>query len=848
MKRVLFLLFAVAAGLPAMAQAPATSFAPPGAQPLADVPVLAVPALDLKQVEAEDLAREASGLPPRFAVPNAVDVTPAERGLWEDIGGGDLMWRLRIQAPNAGSINLGFTDYVLPDGAQLLIYGANTGHVIGPFTPADNALHQELWTPVILTDDVIVELTLPAASLAGLGLELTHVGSGYRGFGIPDKRAGATKSGSCNVDVVCPEGTGWEAEIGAVGVISTGGSTFCTGFMVNNTANDRKPYFMTANHCGISAGNAASLVVYWNYETTVCGGSPDGSLGQFQTGSFFRSSYGASDFTLVELDSAPNPAWDVTFAGWDRTGAEATTAIAIHHPSTDEKRISFEFQPTTTTDYLGTSVPGNGTHVRVEDWDVGTTEPGSSGSPLFDQNHRVIGQLHGGYAACGNDDADWYGRFSVSWTGGGTPSSRLLDWLDPAGTGATAVDSLGVGLSAAPSVATSHEGPITGPFTNATVPYTLKNQTTAPLIYSVSLGAGAGLELQGGTSPVFGTLNPGDSVVVTATVSAAANTFGVGEYTAELVFDDLTNLETSSSLHHFTVGKTTAISFDFSSDPGWTTTGAWAFGQPTGGGGQSYGNPDPTSGATGTNVYGYNLAGDYTNNLTPKYLYSNPIDLSGLTSSTLRFQRWLNVEDSTYDKAEVWVSLNGTTKQTIWENGGEITDSSWVDVQLDISAIADSQPTVILGWTMGGTDSSWEYSGWNIDDVSIEGISSFTTYGPGCAGTAGLTPSLAGSGSAAPGGTVSIDLTGGLAGSLGFLFVGTSPDKFVLDGCTISLGPLVGAPFLLPLDGSGAGNLTAPLPGTLLPGTALFLQAAVLDAASPNGHWSLSNALELLLQ
>jgi hypothetical protein len=211
--------------------------------------------------------------------------------------------------------------------------------------------------------------------------------------------------------------------------------------MVNNTAADSTPYFMTANHCGI-AFNAASLVVYWNFETSVCGGIPDGLLNQWQTGSYHRASYSPSDFTLVELDQDPDPAWGITFAGWDRSGADASSAVAIHHPNCDEKRISFEYQSTTVTSYLGTSVPGDGTHVRVTDWDLGTTEPGSSGSPLFDQNHRVIGQLAGGYAACGNDLSDWYGRFARSWTGGGSSSTRLSNWLDPGSTGAMSVDTL----------------------------------------------------------------------------------------------------------------------------------------------------------------------------------------------------------------------------------------------------------------------------------------------------------------------------------------------------------------------------------------------------------------------
>jgi PKD repeat protein len=167
-----------------------------------------------------------------------------------------------------------------------------------------------------------------------------------------------------------------------------------------------------------------------------------------------------SDFALLELDDPPNPDWDLHWAGWDRTSTDPPSAVTIHHPSTDEKRISFEDDPTTTTSYLGSSSPGNGSHIRVADWDLGTTEGGSSGSPLFNPDGRVVGQLHGGYAACGNNEPDWFGRLSVSWAGGGTAASRLSDWLDPAATGATTLDGRdrcfppAVGFTADPNPAT----------------------------------------------------------------------------------------------------------------------------------------------------------------------------------------------------------------------------------------------------------------------------------------------------------------------------------------------------------------------------------------------------------
>ena len=254
------------------------------------------------------------------------------------------------------------------------------------------------------------------------------MGAGYRGFrtrhesehGKPRREL----SGSCNIDVVCPEGNGWEAEIASVAVYSKGGSLACTGAMINDAESSGAPHFLTANHCGVSSSNAASVVAYWNYQSSSCvpgSTSGDGPLTQFSSGATHLVSNSQSDVTLIRLNDLPNPEYGVTYAGWDRSGNAATIAVAIHHPSCDEKRISFMYDTTAISGFFRSG----DTHVRVADWDKGTTEPGSSGSPLFDQNHRIIGQLHGGSAACGNNLEDYYGRFFKSWTAG------LAQYLDP---------------------------------------------------------------------------------------------------------------------------------------------------------------------------------------------------------------------------------------------------------------------------------------------------------------------------------------------------------------------------------------------------------------------------------
>ncbi len=547
-------------------------------RPLAEVPRHAAPAPDLAALAAEDAQRERDGLPPRFALPSATSLTPEADGAWEPLDAQWLVWRLRIGAPGAVSLNLGFTRFRLPKGGRLCLYPASDPAGGVAFTEADNEEHGQLWTPVVPGDEVVVELTLHAATRADCRLEIGSVNVGYRDFG----RVALAQSGPCNIDVVCPGGDPWRDEIQSVAAISTGGSLFCTGFMVNNTAQDARPYFMTANHCGIGATNAPSLVVYWNFQSPTCGQLGGGSLADFQTGSIFRAAYATSDFTLVELDDPPAPDWNVTFAGWDRRGDVPTRATAIHHPSGDEKSISFEDDPLQITFYPFIASPVDSTHLRVMDWDLGTTEGGSSGSPLFDQNHRVVGQLHGGLAACGNDASDWYGRFSVSWDGGGADTLRLSDWLDPLGTGQTTLDLLApyaTGLQVQPGADLVAAGPVGGPFAPASLVYTLANRSTADLAWRVGRQA-AWVDV----SPASGTLPADSSVAVTVALNSLAADLIAGVWTDTLSFVNETDHRGDQRRPvTIRVGSPTLIrDWPLDADPGWTMRGQWAFGPPRG--------------------------------------------------------------------------------------------------------------------------------------------------------------------------------------------------------------------------------------------------------------------------
>jgi hypothetical protein len=388
-------------------------------------------------------------------------------GTWQTLADGRALWRAELRSPGAVSLELAFDRFFLPQGAELWLASPDGATVRGPWTDADNPANGRFHTPLVWGDTVLVELVVPAALRAQLDLRVAAVGWAFRNV-MGAAGPNALKSGSCNVDTICPQGDGRREQIrsAATYTFSSGGSTFvCTGQLLNNTAQDRRRLLSSANHCLNLQSEADTVVVYWKYESPTCravgsiaSGTPiprDGNSIVQIGGATLRATYEPSDFTLLELRTTIPNGVDPYWSGWDRSDSAPTSAFAIHHPQGDEKRISFENGPTSITTVpvqfeRGRVLPaGNG--LRVLDWDEGTTEQGSSGSGLYNPQRRVVGFLSGGNAACGNELEDYYGRLSVGWAGGGSDASRLSTWLDPAGSGAQVLD--GTANCTAPTIA-----------------------------------------------------------------------------------------------------------------------------------------------------------------------------------------------------------------------------------------------------------------------------------------------------------------------------------------------------------------------------------------------------------
>jgi hypothetical protein len=405
----------------------------------AAVPTVTMPAVDHTAYLAEDefAGKEA---PLRIAAQLDVALNLNNSGGWEDVPGGRA-WRLRIVSAKAFSIALLYDQWHLPPGGTLFIYNDDHSHVLGAFTDFNNWKDGTNITGHVAGDAVTLEYFEPV-NAAGEGvLSIYQVVHAYRNlFGIRDRETldDFGGSGSCNVNVVCTAATEWQNQRRGVGLIIENGSRICSGSLINNTAQNQTPYFLTANHC--YGGSASSWIFMFNYWSSACSPSVDGPTNQTVANATLRARSSTSDFCLMQLSSNVPTTYNSYFNGWNRIDSAATRSVCIHHPDCDVMKYSLDSNATVSDRYLGSSQNPANTHWKIVDWDIGTTEPGSSGAPLFDQNHRITGQLEGGYAACSNNSADWFGKFALSWTGGGSSTSRLSDWLDPLNTGVTTLD------------------------------------------------------------------------------------------------------------------------------------------------------------------------------------------------------------------------------------------------------------------------------------------------------------------------------------------------------------------------------------------------------------------------
>lgn len=393
-----------------------------------------IPELKLEGIEpAKLIARDSrEGVDNRYAVVESLTLDIRGQGLQTRVGD-MLVFRYALSCDSALSLGLQFQILDIPQGASLYIYSDDRTQVRGGFT-AGNKPDANLFALAELEgNSLIIEYNEPASPDFEGGVILGAVVKAYQSLATTART---------RTQVNCPEGDDWQEQKKAVCLLSfteDGSGYYCSGALVNNTREDETPYFLTANHCISSNTVAATTIIYFNYEMSGCN-TYDALRTQSLSGAELKSTSTYTDFSLLLLTQVPPKEYTPYYAGWDVSGAIATNSTCIHHPNGSSKCIALDNDAAVSADYSiqwdGQNVTQPNTHWEVA-YDTGTDEAGSSGGPLFDQNKRIIGQLHGG-----DEATSLFGKTSLSWNYRTDAARQLRVWLDPDNTGVKQLDGI----------------------------------------------------------------------------------------------------------------------------------------------------------------------------------------------------------------------------------------------------------------------------------------------------------------------------------------------------------------------------------------------------------------------
>jgi hypothetical protein len=465
-----------------------------------------IPARDIKVLLRQDSLEilSSKAIPFKIAKALPVNINVVKEAEWVEEDG-MAYGKFTLMAASAKSVSANFDQFFLPEGTELYVYSQNGEMITGPVTEKENN-ENSLWgTWVYKGGFLTIDLKTPIVTKSNLNLHISSIAYGFKDI-YEERVANFGESEACNVNVICA-GTAWENERNSVALILDANSeALCSGVLVNNTCNLNIPYLLTANHCFET--NPQQNVAHWKFTfqawSPTCTPSQNANGVTFN-GSTLRARNAASDFCLVELSQMPPANSNITFAGWNRSNVAAPNATGIHHPNGDVMKISQDNDPIVRS---GGGFFNNATHWEVR-WNSGITAVGSSGSPLFDNNRRIIGQLHGGTSFCSTPtDPDWYGSFDQSWTGGGTNATRLSNWLDPSNIGSMTTNSRAIMSVTGPTlICTTGSFALQNPPVGLPVVWSSSNQ--AILTIDPSSGVAVRQSNQSGQVTIAATLNAG---------------------------------------------------------------------------------------------------------------------------------------------------------------------------------------------------------------------------------------------------------------------------------------------------------------------------------------------------
>ena len=401
-----------------------------------------MPAFDVaEQLRLDSLEYGSLRASNRFAYKFMTDLTPANSGLNYTLADGTKVWRVGIYSPGARSLNLLFTEYELPEGASLFLYDAQQHQVRGAFNNQNNSERGILPVSPIAGERIIVEYQEPSHATFHARLRIGEVNHAYRDLlRLAEPASEPYYSVSCIPSLACSVAEGDPyAEIGkSVVELIIDGMYYCTGSLVNNTSQDGTPYLLTASHClnrNFSLQNpdyeeiAGRIVAFFNYESPTCSSTMRGTEEMSLASAYCRAVYERTDLALLEFQDMPPVYYRPFYAGWNATKTHTAPYVCIQHPQGTTKRFSLTNSIERRDVQIAEQTFDENSFWYVTDWETGCTAGGSSGSPLFDAEQRIVGVLTGGNSSCTSPSDDFYYALVAAWEPSQESNEQLKYWL-----------------------------------------------------------------------------------------------------------------------------------------------------------------------------------------------------------------------------------------------------------------------------------------------------------------------------------------------------------------------------------------------------------------------------------
>ncbi len=420
----------------------------------------AIPTLDISPVSLSKSAPKTSNGREPFAKVCNVGAPFMDLASQVSVDDGDI-YRLCLRANGAFSIGLYFEDFYLADGCELYLYGIDPRFRIGAVTMETNNASRTLRTAQIPGDSVVVELFVPDGAvqspfmISRLYYDFKDFFAGHNTL----NKASISKGSVCStqMDLPCYGDYGdFSAIMHAVlkyTYENDGYLYMCTGTLVNSTNCDSRPLILSAAHCICDDETAETATFYFNYRHTECYSNEM----NFQTvsgadlvatapqkpftntyGALSHSLYPTMDFSLLSLRQ-PIPAnYQPYFAGISLSNTNAMSTVScLHHPNGNPMKVSVSYGEPFIDSYPAEDPDCHYNpfvHWHISMWDVGTTEGGSSGSALLNQEMQIVGTLSGGYASCFSPVNDYFQMITASWNTYPGYENQLKHWIAPNST------------------------------------------------------------------------------------------------------------------------------------------------------------------------------------------------------------------------------------------------------------------------------------------------------------------------------------------------------------------------------------------------------------------------------